>query len=308
MKILPPFILMICFSLLLSKISGWSQEVQTIKDINTTSLEPSPTANEEMVAVGNRLYLATDDEVVGSELWSLNVAGKLNSPQGLFLNSAGNVFIADTGNHTVREFNVATGSVTTRLGQAGRSGFANRIGLATVLSSPKAIVFDSSGNYFVADTANHVIRKITPAGVVSVFAGTAGQSGFANGSSNTLFNSPEGLGIDGGGNIFVADTGNQVIRKITSGGAVTTFAGLAGNIGTADGTTLARFSSPRGIAVKSSSGEVFVADSGNHTIRRITGDGTVTTLAGTAGASGVADGTGFVARFSQPEAVALGGG
>lgn len=309
MKILPPFILMICFSLQLSMICGWSQDVQTIKDVNKTSLEPSLTDNEDMVAVGNRLYLATDDEVVGSELWSMNVAGKLNSPQGLFLNSAGNVFIADTGNHTVREFNVAAGSITTRLGQAGRSGFANRIGLATVLSSPKAIAFDSSGNYFVADTVNHVIRKVTPAGIVSVFAGTAGQSGSDNGSANTRFNSPEGIGIDGGGNIFVADTGNHLIRKITSAGVVSTFAGGAGVVGSTDDSgTAARFSSPRGIAVRSSSGEVFVADTGNHTIRRISGAGAVTTLAGAAGASGVADGTGSVARFSNPETLALGGG
>ena len=309
MKILPPFILIICFSLQLSKISGLSQDVQTIKDVNTTSLEPSPIDNEDMVVVGNRLYLATDDEVVGSELWSLNVAGKLNSLQGLFLNSAGNVFIADTGNHTVREFNVASGSITTRLGQAGRSGFANRIGLATVLSSPKAIAFDSSGNYFIADTANHVIRKITPAGIVSVFAGTPGQSGSDNGSANTRFNSPEGIGIDGGGNIFVADTGNHLIRKITSIGVVSTFAGGAGVTGSTDASgAAARFSSPRGIAVRSSSGEVFVADTGNHTIRRISGAGAVTTLAGTAGSSGVADGTGPVARFSNPEALALGGG
>jgi ELWxxDGT repeat protein len=314
MKKLPPFILMICFSLLLSKITGWSQEVQTIKDVNTTSLEPSPTDNEEMVAVGNRLYLATDDEVVGSELWSLNVAGKLNSPQGLFLNSTGNVFIADAGNHTIREFNVATGSVTTRLGQAGRPGFANRIGLATVLSSPKAIAFDTSGSnppgtYFVADTANHVIRKITPAGVVTVFAGTSQQTGSNDGSSNTRFNSPEGISIDGAGNIFVADTGNHVIRMITKDGVVSTFAGGAGLVGSADGSgTAARFSSPRGIAVRPLTAEVFVADTGNHTIRRISGARAVTTLAGTAGSSGTADGTKTAARFSSPEAITIGGG
>ena len=315
MKIYPPFIQIICLSLLLGKTCAWSQEVLTIKDVNTTALVPSPTDNDEMAAVGNRLFLATDDETVGSELWSLNVAGKLNLPQGLFLNSAGNVFIADAGNHTVREFNVATGSITTRLGQAGRSGFANRIGLATVLSSPKAVAFDTSANnppgtYYVADTANHVIRKVTPAGVVTVFAGTSGQAGSNDGSSNTRFNSPEGIGIDNAGNIFVADTGNHVIRQITSLGVVSTFAGGAGIVGSTNATgTAARFSSPRGIAVsKSGSGEVFVADAGNHTIRRISGGGVVTTLAGTAGSGGSADGTGAVARFSSPAAIALGSG
>ncbi len=315
MKIYPPFIQIICLSLLLGKTCAWSQEVLTIKDVNTTALVPSPTDNDDMAAVGNRLFLATDDETVGSELWSLNVAGKLNSPQGLFLNSAGNVFIADAGNHTVREFNVATGSITTRLGQAGRPGFANRIGLATVLSSPKAVAFDTSANnppgtYYVADTDNHVIRKVTPAGVVTVFAGTSGQTGSNDGNSNTRFNSPEGIGIDNAGNIFVADTGNHVIRQITSAGVVSTFAGGAGIVGSTNATgTAARFSSPRGIAVsKSGSGEVFVADTGNHTIRRISGGGVVTTLAGTAGSSGTADGTGAVARFSSPAAIALGGG
>lgn len=306
MKILPPFILMVSFSLLLSKISGWSQEVQTLKDVNTTSLEPSSTDNEDMVAAGNRLYLATDDEVVGSELWSLNVAGKLNAPQGLFRNAAGNVFVADTGNHTIREFNVATGSITTRLGQAGRSDFANGIGLAAVLSSPKAIAFytdntglNPPGTYYVADTANDRIRKVTPAGVVSVFAGPTFNSG-------DRFNSPEAIGIDGAGNIFVADTGSHVIRRITKTGEVSTFAGGARVAGSTDASgAAARFSSPRGIAVPSS-GEVFVADAGNHTIRRISLSGVVTTLAGRAGSSGTADGPGEAARFTNPGAIAVG--
>jgi ELWxxDGT repeat protein len=312
MKINPPIIYLVCLSFMLSGTSGWSQTVQTIKDINTNALEPSPTSNEEMTAVGNRLYLATDDEIVGTELWTLNVAAKLNSPRGLFFYS-GRIYLADTDNHVIREINETAGTVRTVLGNAGRSGFANRIGIAAVLSAPRAIAFDTTtniGTYYVADTANHVIRKVTPNGVVSVFAGTPNTAGFANGSSNTLFNAPEAIVIDGAGNLFVADTGNHVIRRISSAGLVSTFAGGAGVSGSTDSPTgtSARFSSPRGLALRTASSEVFVADTGNHTIRRISGGGAVTTLAGTSGSNGALNGTGAAARFDGPRALVLGSG
>ena len=142
---------------------------------------------------------------------------------------------------------------------------------------------------------------------MTTLAGT-GSSGSADGPGATAsFNWPYGVAVDGAGNVFVADTVNNTIRKITSAGVVTTLAGTAGSSGSADGTgATARFSYPSGVAVDGA-GNVFVADSANSTIRKITPSGVVTTLAGTAGSYGSADGTGAAARFADPCGVAVDG-
>ena len=157
-------------------------------------------------------------------------------------------------------------------------------------------------------TRNDTIRKITPAGVVTTFAGTAGQSGSADGTGAAArFTNPEGTAVDGAGNVYVADTFNDTIRKITPAGVVTTLAGTAGQGGSADGTgAAARFAFPTGVAVDGA-GNVYVADTDNDTIRKITPAGVVTTLAGTAGQSGSADGTGAAARFNSPFGLAVDG-
>jgi sugar lactone lactonase YvrE len=162
------------------------------------------------------------------------------------------------------------------------------------------------GNVFVADEANHTIRKITPAGVVTTFAGLAGNPGSADGvGSAARFNFPFGVAVGRSGNVYVADSLNHTIRKITPDAVVSTLAGLAGSPGSADGTgSAARFSSPTGVAADRD-GNVYVADYNNQTIRAITPDGTVSTLAGLAGNSGSADGTGSNARFYQPTDVAV---
>ena len=167
---------------------------------------------------------------------------------------------------------------------------------------------DGSGNVYVADSGNYTIRKITPAGVVSTLAGLAGSSGSADGTGSAArFYYPTGVAVDGSGNVYVADTGNYTIRKITPAGVVSTLAGLAGSTGSADGTgSAARFYYPYGVAVDGS-GNVYVADTGNYTIRKITPAGVVSTLAGTAGSSGSADGTGSAARFNYPTGVAVDG-
>ena len=128
----------------------------------------------------------------------------------------------------------------------------------------------------MADTDNNTIRKITPAGVVSTLAGLAGNFGSADGTgSDARFYDPSSVAVDSAGNVYVADSGNDTIRKITPSGVVSTLAGLAGSSGSVDGTgSDARFSSPRGVAVDSA-GSVYVADLGNHTIRKITPAGVV---------------------------------
>jgi sugar lactone lactonase YvrE len=172
--------------------------------------------------------------------------------------------------------------------------------------NPSGVAADGVGNLYVADTANHTIRKITSSGIVTTLAGSAGVSGSANGTGiGAQFNQPQGVAVDSSGNVYVADTGNHTIRKLTVAGAVSTLAGLAGSTGSADGAGgSARFYEPEGVAVDST-GNVYVADTWNHTIRKITAGGTVSTLAGLAGTYGTNDGTGGSARFYEPQGVAV---
>src|SRR5439155_412922 len=134
------------------------------------------------------------------------------------------------------------------------------------------------------------------------FAGLPGVSGINDGTGSAArFWEPEALAVDSAGNVYATDSNNHTIRKITPAGAVTTLAGLAGNPGGADGTgAQARFYYPQGVAVDTA-GNLYVGDSGNHTIRKLTPAGAVTTLAGSAGRIGSADGTGSAARFNEPE-------
>ena len=175
-------------------------------------------------------------------------------------------------------------SFTTFAGKAGVSGSADGTGSAARFSSPSQIAIDKDDNLFLADTANHTIRKITPAGVVTTVAGLAGSSGSADGTgSNARFNSPIGVAVDAAGNLFIGDSDNSTIRKITPGGVVTTFAGMAGMTGSTDGVgAAARFNGPRGLAIDAN-GNIYVCDTFNNTIRKITPSATVTTLAGMAG-------------------------
>ncbi len=169
--------------------------------------------------------------------------------------------------------------------------------------SPTGLAVDGNGNMFVADTGNHVIRKITPAGVVSTLAGS-GIVGFADGiGPAATFNSPNGVAVDNSGNVFVADTGNHAIRRITRAGAVSTWAGN-GVSGFIDGAgTTASFNAPSGVAV-SSTGDVFVADTFNNAIRKITPNGIVSTFSGS-GIAGFDNGTGRAASFNQPSGIAM---
>jgi len=196
--------------------------------------------------------------------------------------------------------------VTTLAGTAGMAGSADGTGAAARFNNPGGVATDSTGNVYVADSDNETIRKITTAGVVTTLAGTAGLSGSGDGmGAAARFKGPAGVAIDSAGNIYVADQFNDTLRKVTAAGVVTTLAGTAGFSGSADGTgAAARFNNPIGVATDST-GNVYVADSGNDTIRKVTAAGVVTTLAGTAGLSGSADGTGAAARFNFPRGVAV---
>jgi sugar lactone lactonase YvrE len=187
-------------------------------------------------------------------------AASFGHPTGVAVDSSGNVFVADNWNFAIRKITPA-GVVSTLAG--GESvGFENGTGTKASFKWPHGVAVDNSGNVFVADKGNHAIRKITPAGVVTTFAGTGAQ-GFVNGTGTAAsFFNPTGISVDNGGNVFVADWGNNAIRKITTAGVVSTLAG-GESIGFVNGTgTAASFSGTIGVAADSS-GNVFVADWGD---------------------------------------------
>lgn len=228
------------------------------------------------------------------------VAGQFNKPRGLAVTADGVVYVADTLNNAIRQITTA-GAVSTIAGQLVSFGALDGLGAASRFSAPRGVAIDEAGVLYVVDSTNGTIRKVTSSGVVSTFAGVAGEYGAADGQASVAtFRYPTALAINGSGNLFVADTYNQIIRKITAAGEVSTLAGLALTTGSADGIgSVARFNSPQGIAADQA-GNVYVADTYNHTIRKITPAGVVSTLAGSAGISGQADGAGSVARFYYP--------
>jgi sugar lactone lactonase YvrE len=209
-----------------------------------------------------------------------------------------------------------TYTCTTLAGSAGDSGSADgrgseaRFGGDSDSGGPNGVSVDGSGNVYVADSFNYTIRKVTPEGVVTTLAGMIpgikGEGSNVDGiGSAARFFQPTGVAVDSSGNVFVVDSNNFTVRKITPEGVVTTLAGLAGSIGSADGTgTAARFNYAIGITVDHAS-NLFVADTMNCTIRKITPDGVVTTLAGLAASNGSADGIGSAARFYNPRGIAV---
>jgi D-alanyl-D-alanine dipeptidase len=204
-------------------------------------------------------------------------AASFRGPSGVATDSAGNVYVADSGNHAIRRITPA-GRVTTLAGSAGVTGSTDATGAAASFSFPYDIAIDSTGNFYVADGAN-TIRKITPAGVVTTLAGTAGVRGSTDATGAAAsFNSPAGVATDSAGNVYVAEISNYTIRKITPAGVVTTLAGATRLAGSTDAMgAAARFGVPRGVATDIA-GNVYVADSSNSTIRKIAPAGVVTTL------------------------------
>ena len=229
------------------------------------------------------------------------VAARFNFPSGITTDST-NLYVADTSNHTIRQIVIATGAVTTLAGSAGQAGFADDTGAAARFNFPRGITTDNI-HLYVTDNSNHTVRQIVIAtGAVTTLAGSAGISGSTNGvGAAAQFNFPSGITTDGT-NLYVADTSNHTVRQIViATGAVTTLAGTAGQLGSTDGTgAAARFNSPFGIIITTDGTSLYLADAGNHTVRRIViASGAVTTLAGSAGQRGSIDGTGAAARFND---------
>ncbi len=227
---------------------------------------------------------------------------KFYSPTGIAIAASGNMYIADSQNHCIRKI-TSSGFVSTFAG-SGIAGFNNGAAAVAQFNIPYSIAVDASENVYITESNSFAIRKITPAGIVSTFAGNVSTSGFLDGiGSVALFSGPKGLGVDGAGNVYVADSNNNRIRKISSSGSVTTFAGDGtANYLDAQGT-LARFNNPVGIAV-SNSGTIYISDASNNRIRAISNTGLVSTVAGN-GSPGLVNGQGIAAQFNTPRAIAL---
>jgi sugar lactone lactonase YvrE len=224
-------------------------------------------------------------------------------PDGIAIDGSGNLYVGDMANNRIRKITPA--GVVSTLAGSGAAGYADGTGTSAQFYYPAGIAIDASGNLYVADWAGNRIRKVTSAGVVSTLAGN-GTAGFADGTGTSAqFNNPIGIAIDASGNLYVADEGNNRVRKITSGGVVTTIAGN-GTAGYADGVgTFAQFNPPSGITIDGS-GNLYVTDQNNYRIREITPAGAVTTLAGN-GTAGYVDGNGAFAEFNQPAGIARDG-
>jgi len=225
-------------------------------------------------------------------------AASFDNPWGIVVDPSGNVYVTELYGSRIRKITPA-GVVTTFAG-SGVAGSADGTGTAATFNYPSGIVMDASGNLFVADGVGHKIRKITPAAVVTTFAGS-GVAGSANGTGTAAtFKLPFGLAIDAAGNLYVGEEGNYDIRKITPAGVVTTLAG--GTQGSTDGTgAAASFNDPWGLTVDAA-GNIIVADTYSHKIRKITSAGVVTTIAGT-GIPGSTEGKGILASFNFPNGI-----
>ena len=242
-----------------------------------------------------------------------NVA-QFNQPAGIMADGVGNLYVADTGNHTIRKIVISSGAVSTVAGSAGNPGNSDGTGTAAQFHFPEGIAADGPAHLYVADTWNHSIRQIVigPGGVgeVTTLAGSNGISGTSDGvGSAARFNSPYGVAADGLGHLFVADEINDTIRMIVIASAtVSTLAGSPQIGGSANGAGItARFNSPAGVTADVD-GNVYVADQVNSTIRKIvTNMGTVTTVAGNPQQVGYTDGTGINAKFKNPYGIAAGG-
>jgi sugar lactone lactonase YvrE len=218
------------------------------------------------------------------------------SPAGVAVDAAGNIYVADYGNNLIRK--ITSGGIVSTFAGSGTQGQLNAIGNLASFNHPAGIAVDASGNVYVADAGNNLIRKITTVGAVSTLAGHD-TTGSVNGPGATAsFFDPASAALDGQGNVYVADAGNNLIRMINPAGTVST---VTGN-GT-DTSINVIFNNPTGIAADAA-GNIFVANYLNNNILKVGPAGAVSVLAGT-GLTGAANGPGNTATFYFPNSVAV---
>jgi sugar lactone lactonase YvrE len=233
-------------------------------------------------------------------------AASLSYPQGVALDTAGNLYIADTGNHRIRRVNTI-GVITTVAGN-GSFDFTGDGGAATAasLSYPQGVALDTTGRIYVADSGNRRIRMVSASGVITTVAGNGlyGFAGDGGAATAAVLSYPQGVALDAAGNFYIADTGNQRIRKVDAGGVITTVAGngsfgFAGDGGIA---TAAKLGYPQGVALDAA-GNLYIADQNNQRIRKVAPSGLIGTVAGNGSFGFAGDGgVGGAASLSYPQA------
>ncbi len=273
----------------------------------------------KLTPVGTNWVVTTLAGQAGVSGWAdgTNTDAQFNRPNGIALDEAGNLFVADHYNHTIRKLTPAGTNwiVTTIAGLAGANGSVDGTNSLARFWSPTGVAVDKNDHVFVADTANFTVREVAPVGtnwVVTTIAGQTLNFGFTDGTNSyAQFDYPYGIAIDGAGHLFVTDWGNQAIRKIDPVGTdwiVTTIAGSSGMIGSDDGPgSFATFNFPNGICIDQA-GNVDISDQSNDTIRKLTPSGNdwiVSTIAGQPLQIGTSDGLASDALFRHPWGIAV---
>ncbi len=229
----------------------------------------------------------------------LATKAQLNAPRGTAVDSSGNFYIADTANNAVREVAV-NGTISTLLGNGSAGSGSSQ------LNGPQGVAVDSAGNVYIADTQNARVLKVSGGSASTVAgSGTPGFGGDGAAATSAQLNTPIGLAVDSAGNLYIADFGNNRIRKVTSGGTISTVAGTTqGYSGDGGAATQAQLSGPQGVAVDKQ-GNLYIADTLNNRLRFVSG-GTISTLAGTGVAGFTGDGGPAInAQIVNPAGVAV---
>ena len=240
-------------------------------------------------------------------------SARLKAPEDVFVAASGDLYIADTGNHEIRKVATATGVITTVVGN-GSPGSTGDLGLATAarLNSPRGITVASNGDFYIGDRSNNKIRKVTAlTGIITTYVGTgtAGYSGDGALATLARLNRPQGIHLASNGDLYIADALNSAIRKVAAvTGIITTYAGTgtAGFSGDGGAATSAQLNAPEAMHLNSV-GDLYIADTVNNRIRRVSSGGTITTVAGTGTAGSAGDGgSATAAQLDTPRGIAIG--
>jgi trimeric autotransporter adhesin len=243
------------------------------------------------------------------------VRAELNVPTGVTEDLVGSLYVGDTANNKVRKVvlpTTITRDIITTIGGTGTSGFSGDGGLATAarLSAPSGVAVDSHGDVFIADSGNNRIREINTSGIIRTFAGNGScGGGLGNGGPavSASLCAPTGIALDHGGDLFISDTGHNVVREVTAGGTIIAFAGTGGIGSSGDGgkAVNAKLAGPTGLAVDAV-GHVYIADTANSKVRVVNSSGIISTFAGTGSLGYGGDGGKAVnAKLSLPSGLGV---
>ncbi len=286
-----------------------SAHTMYIADLNNNIVRKVTKAGIITTVAGNNSYAAGYGGDGGPA-----TAAELNGPSGIAVDASGNLYIADKGNNIIRKVNTS-GIISTYAGIPHNGGYSGNGGPATAaeLASPNGVAVDASGNLYIADYNNYVIRKVSPSGTITTYAGdnNLGYSGDGGAATAAEMAYPWGVGCDNSGNVYVADNNNNVIRKVSSSGTITTCAGNNklghGYSGDGGAATAAQLNHPSGVCF--GNGNIFISDAGNEVIRMVkTGDSNnIVTVAGNNAFGGGYSGDGgpaTAAELNSPSGVA----